>query len=426
MKEKAVDELKGRTIFIPRMPYESAEVFASVYHSFGYEARANPEGDEITLELGSRYTSGDECLPQRVTLGNFLKVLQVDGYRPDEVAFFMPTVDGPCRFGQYVPMMRSVFNKLGYSDIPLISLTGQDAYRMNGAVNDDFYRTGMRALMAADILNKMVLMIRPYEVKPGTTDKAHHESVMDLCRVIEEGGKSRGEKLSRIIECLIRSRDRFRSVRVKFDSPRPLIGIVGEIFCRLNTFSNEDFIRRLEALGGEAWLSDITEWLFYTFDDEQNTLRWGGKKFSKRMFESKCKYYIVKRDEKALLEPFKEDFRGYEESSVKALFSLGGGYFPARGVSGEMVINTGKAVYLWMKGADGIIDISPFSCMNGIACEGIYPALSRDCDSIPIRNFYFDGNEKELDQDIEIFLEMAGNYMRKKHRKRIHPPRFTL
>jgi len=38
-----------------------------------------------------------------------------------------------------------------------------------------------------------------------------------------------------------------------------------------------------------------------------------------------------------------------------------------------MVLNVGKAVYLAKKGAAGIIDISPFTCMNGIVCEAIYP-----------------------------------------------------
>src|SRR3972149_4945873 len=41
--------------------------------------------------------------------------------------------------------------------------------------------------------------------------------------------------------------------------PRPLIGVVGEIFCRLNAFSNQAPLRRLERAGGEAWLSDVGE-----------------------------------------------------------------------------------------------------------------------------------------------------------------------
>ncbi len=51
--------------------------------------------------------------------------------------------------------------------------------------------------------------------------------------------------------------------------------------------------------------------------------------------------------------------------------------------------NVGKAVYRARKGAAGIIEISPFTCMNGIVSEAIYPRVSRDLGGIPIRNFYF-------------------------------------
>ena len=68
-------------------------------------------------------------------------------------------------------------------------------------------------------------------------------------------------------------------------------------------------------------------------------------------------------------------------------------YLPVDGAFGEMVLNVGKAVCLAQYGVDGIIDISPFTCMNGIVSEAIYPRLSRDLGGIPIRTFYFDGTE---------------------------------
>lgn len=89
-------------------------------------------------------------------------------------------------------------------------------------------------------------------------------------------------------------------------------------------------------------------------------------------------------------------------------------YLPAEGSSGEMLVNIGKAVYFARKGLDGVIDISPFTCMNGIICEAIYPRVSRDCGDMPIRNFYFDGTQSDLDSDVDIFLELARNYRDRK------------
>jgi len=75
---------------------------------------------------------------------------------------------------------------------------------------------------------------------------------------------------------------------------------------------------------------------------------------------------VQHRDEHALLEPFKEDFIGYEEPDVYEVLELAQPYLPRDGAMGEMVLNVGKAIYLAKKGADGIIDISPFTCMNGM------------------------------------------------------------
>ena len=93
--------LHGRTIYVPRMTYGGARAFCAALRSVGLDARMSPPSDEETLLLGSAFTSGDECLPERVTLGNFLKVVRSPGFEPAKTAFFMPTAGGPCRFGQY-------------------------------------------------------------------------------------------------------------------------------------------------------------------------------------------------------------------------------------------------------------------------------------------------------------------------------------
>ena len=83
-----------------------------------------------------------------------------------------------------------------------------------------------------------------------------------------------------------------------------------------------------------------------------------------------------------------------------------------------MVMSVGKVSYLARKGADGIVDISPFTCMNGIVSEAIYPRLSHDLGGIPIRNFYFDGTQSDLDRDVGIYLELARSYREKKQHPR--------
>jgi predicted nucleotide-binding protein (sugar kinase/HSP70/actin superfamily) len=96
-------------------------------------------------------------------------------------------------------------------------------------------------------------------------------------------------------------------------------------------------------------------------------------------------------------------------------------YLPADGALGEMVLSVGKTIYLYEKGADGSIDISPFSCMNGIVSEAVYHSVSRDHEGIPIRNFYFDATSSNMDRDLDIFMELAVAYRRRKTRQRVYP-----
>jgi hypothetical protein len=50
--------------------------------------------------------------------------------------------------------------------------------------------------------------------------------------------------------------------------------------------------------------------------------------------------------------------------------------------------------------------------------EAIYPKISADHDDIPIRNFFFDGTQSDLDRDVGIFMELACTYQARKKRPR--------
>ena len=212
----------------------------------------------------------------------------------------------------------------------------------------------------------------------------------------------------------------------RYTKGKPLIGVVGEIFCRLNTFSNCDAVRRIEAHGGEAWLSDVSEWVWYTNWSQKDLLKRDGRGFSSAMLGAILKNAAQRKDEDRLLAPFSRDFAGYEEAHDvnRDVLQAGWDYLPASGALGEMVLSVGKSVYLHGKGADGIIDISPFSCMNGIVSEAVYHAVSGDHDDIPIRNFYFDATSSNMDRDLDIFMELACSYQKRKKKPRRYPAYF--
>ncbi|HQG54260.1 MAG TPA: hypothetical protein PLT83_02060, partial [Thermoleophilia bacterium] len=150
-----------------------------------------------------------------------------------------------------------------------------------------------------------------------------------------------------------------------------------------------------------------------------------GRKYSVEAAVRVITTKIQRADEHALYRDWKDDFVGYEEPhDVREVLRMSEPYLPYNGALGEMVLSTGKSIYLYEKGADGIIDISPFSCMNGIVTQAVYPLVQRDLDGLPIRVFYFDGTQADLERDVGIFIELARTYQRRKKKVRRYPAYF--
>ena len=429
MIEKNKAALKGKTLYVPGMDYAASRLFCSVFRSFDVHAIANINSDSKTLELGSKYTSGEECLPEKVTVGDFMKVVLAPDFDVERTAFFMPISNGPCRFGQYAPYFKQILKKTGHGDVNVYSPSGEDGYGGIAENTNAALRKAWTALISADIIRKMLHKVRPYEKMQGTTDKVFERAIERLEYILSKKELSPTKAHSMAIDALKDIKREFMNIPADYTKDRPLIGVVGEIFCRLNEFSNNNLIRHVEEHGGECWLSDMAEWLWYANWEEKKNLRYAGKGvLSKESIIARVKHFIQHRDEKHLYNVFKNEFVGYEEpKEVDITLALANPYLYAETAIGETILSVGKAVYLYEKGADGIIDISPFSCMNGIVSEAVYPMVSKDHEDFPIKSLYFDGSSNaSIERDLPIFMEMSRGYMKRKTKTRTYPWYFNV
>ncbi len=425
---KKKTQMDGRKLWIPRMAYACARLSAAAWRSVGIDAAEVPPSDQKTLELGGLNSSGEECFPAKITLGDFLRIIEADGFDPDANAFFMPTAEGPCRFGQYGPYLRRVLDERGHADVPVISPSSNDGYEAVAQHGLGLLFRMWWGIAAGDILRKALLRTRPYETQVGAADEAFEKSLALLEAPLESQTLSNRACFKAMVKAMVEARKVFEAVPAKYEPGRPLIGVVGEIFCRLNTFSNFESVRRIEAHGGEVWLSDVTEWVFYTNWSQQDNLRRQGQRFSRAMLFAKFKNHVQMKQVLKLLAPWNNYFRGYEEPHhvFHDVLEPGWPYLPAHGALGEMALSVGKVIYMHHMGADGIIDISPFSCMNGIVSEAVYHDVSADYDGLPIRNFYFDDSSTNMDRDLEIFMELALSYQQRKKVHRRYPACFEV
>ncbi len=417
--------LAGRTLYVPHMAYAGGRLIAAAFRSIGIDATTTPDSDQETLVLGGLHSSGDECLPHRITLGDFLRICRRPGFDPNKTAFFMATAHGPCRFGQYVPYLKKELAALGYGDVMIFSPSADNGYDGVREHATDLMRTMWMAVTCGDLSVKFLYKTRPYEIHPGDAERAYRQSVHELADAVARQDLSPRQRYRLLTGLIEQMRDRFRAIPADYVKGRPLIGIVGEIFCRLNDFANHDTLGAIERHGGECWMSEFSEWVWYSNWGQANTIRKQHGRLSLEYLKFRVKAAFQRHYSHGLRAPVAEDLKGYEEAhDIRQVLDASRPYLPPEGCLGEMVLSAGQSIHMHRTGADGVIDISPFTCMNGIVAESVYPAISDNHDGFPIRILYFDGSHNNSERDVEIFLDLARAYQKRKKHERVYPAYF--
>jgi predicted nucleotide-binding protein (sugar kinase/HSP70/actin superfamily) len=391
---------RGKKLYIPNMA-PHAYPFAAAFTKAGIEAEVLPESDAETREWGRKFTSGKECYPCIVTTGDMVKMCKSPGFDAERSAFFMPSGSGPCRFGQYNKLQRLVLKEIGLPDVPIISPNqGREFYREIGDVAANFDRNAWRGLLAADFLQKLQLERRPYEVTAGETDRAFWWGINRVCDAIKSGED--------IFDALVECRDKMTAVPIERDRERPLIGIVGEVFVRCNRFSNDDIVVEVERQGGEAWLPPFTEWILYTnFTRKRGNLM---RKDYKSYLLTVVKDRVQKHDEQRMVKVFEGAIRKIHEPTTEAVIKLSEPYVHDS-FEGEACLSVGKAIDFVRKGASGIINVMPFTCMPGTVVAGVMKRVRQDLDNVPFLNMAYDGLEQTTSLTrIEAFMHQAMQF----------------
>ncbi|HBR21903.1 MAG TPA: CoA protein activase, partial [Nitrospiraceae bacterium] len=343
---------KKRTVYIPMMS-DHAFALAASFERSGVPAEVLPESDKETTDIGRKYVSGKECYPCAVTTGDMLKKVFSPDFRPAESAFFMPSGSGPCRFGQYNVFHRMVLDDLGYTHVPIFS-PNQDIefYRDLGIVGKDFALRSWQGIIAIELLTKCLHETRPYEKENGSADFIYREYL----RKIYSSLRGTNGKVEDLLKSMRRDFQNLLPSCSGQKDRKPLIGIIGEIFVRSNKFSNEDLARKIEALGGEAWLAPVEEWIYYVnHTASQKALL---KKEWSDIMNTLLKTFFQKRVEHKYTGYFSGFLKTLKEPETKEIIKKASPYLHSS-FEGEAILSIGKAVDLIERGASGIVNAMP-------------------------------------------------------------------
>ena len=407
LKRERAKTDRTKKIYIPYMCDHSFPV-AAAFKACGVEAEVFPESDEETLYWGRKLTSGKECYPCILTTGDMVKLVKDPHFDHSHAAFFMPSGNGPCRFGQYHRFHRLVLDDLGFQHVPIYSPNQDETlYSDLGIMGSKFTRLGWQGIVAVDLLMKKLLETRPYEKEKGKTDQVYQKSLERVCEVI-----LKGENLEEVLQ---KSIEDFNSVEVDGLGTKPLIGIVGEIFVRLNRFANEDVIRKIEQFGGEAWIAPLTEWILYI-----NTIA-KKRSLKNKSFTNLLKVFLTdyyqKKDEHHLEKIFKGQLKNFGEPKTRSIFKRAKPYLDSS-FEGEAILSVGKTIDFAKRGASGIVNIMPFTCMPGTIVSTLLKRYQEENNNIPILNMAYDGQEQTNTLTrLEAFMYQTKEFQNRKNNR---------
>jgi len=267
MTARAHPSLAGKTLLMPDMSPTGSRLLVAALRAFGVDAVIMPTMAGLTL--GKELTSGKECFPCQVTLGDVLHYLSLEKDRlgasffSGNYVYFMPEAGGPCRFGMYNTLHRIILDRFPeFRDAAIVTLSSDDGYDSSGIFPrksaGPFRKLAFTAMILADVLDRMAWRARPYEKLPGSVDACLGHALDRMAREMERSGARLDfSPLDRLAE------EAAAAARNLVDPAlprRPRVGIVGEIFLRSHPGANQELIRLLEDLGGEVVSASLTEW----------------------------------------------------------------------------------------------------------------------------------------------------------------------
>ena len=348
--------------------------WAAGLRKIGVEPYIPPYTSKKTLSFGTKNSPEAICLPYKLILGNFIEAIEGGA---DYVA--MITSPGICRLGEYGNNIYSTLIDLGYK-ANYIELSLYDGIKglykflkdISGK-NDPILimraiNITMRKIFAIDDLDKALSYYIAREIKFVDTEKNYKKALRIIDKVDSTNDlKKAYEEALKEIE------------KTEIDENREVlhVDLTGEIYLVNDEFSNQNIERELGRMGVQTRRS-LTVGSF--LKDAIIPQAFQNKETHLQRAERMARPYLM------------------------------------RDIGGDALECISDVVFADKKGKDGIIHISPFTCMPEIMSQNIFPTIRSEHD-IPLLALIMD--EQTGKAGYITRLEAFVDLMRRKQRAKI-------
>ncbi len=209
----------------------------------------SPPITKKTLELGSKYSPNDVCIPFKYNLGNFIESLE-------NGANILVQAGGGCRYRYYAEVQEKILRDLGY-EFDFIKLISKDKIHILEVYNTfknlnpklsffKFLHTFFITLFFIYYMDKIDIIIRKrvgFEVKKNSFKKLKEKMYQDF---------SKCNHFTTLSFQYLKYKKQFKQLEIKKPKNCLKVGIIGELYTSMEEFSSYFLEEQLASMNIEV------------------------------------------------------------------------------------------------------------------------------------------------------------------------------
>lgn len=243
------DKDRERVILAPYFAEGYNEFLPTIFRMAGYRIEPLPMASQEDAEEGLRVANNDICYPATIVIGSILRALRSGKYDLSRTAVGITQTGGQCRASNYYSLIKNALVKNGFADVPVVSVAVGPDQRNNqpGFVIPwrKIWRPLAEAAFFADALAKLYYPAAPREKTRGGARTLYDHYLKAVQEPLERRDyHAMHSLLCEAVQAFTACTDTTTQV--------PVVGVVGEIYVKYNSFSNKDVVRWLISHGVEV------------------------------------------------------------------------------------------------------------------------------------------------------------------------------
>ncbi len=400
---------KEHTIIAPQMAPVQFDLIEAAFRNAGYRLEVLKKATPEDVETGLKYVNNDACYPTIIVIGQLIHALQSGKYDPENTSIFITQTGGGCRATNYIAFLRKALKDSGFSQVPVVSLNMSGLEKNPGLkFTPKLLNDAVHGLIYGDVLQKVVLRTRPYELVQGSANQLY-EKWNTICK--DSFSKDVGMKYHEILQGIIKD---FDELPLNENIVKPKVGLVGEILVKFQPDANNHAIDVVEKEGCEAVVPGLTDFFLYCFSNGQFKYDKLGKGYWAAV-GGNLLVKLIEKYRKPANEAFKQSKRFSPSNNIYEIQEHAGHILSIGNTCGEGWLLTGEMIELIQEGVPNIICAQPFACLpNHVTGKGMIKELRRQYPESNIVAIDYDPGASEVNQLNRIKLMISTAFKRLK------------